>query len=151
MIAKQTTRILALLIGAVFAAPVGAQTASQSPDIIFDGAAVDLDDLKWERRPLVVFGDSPNDPRFLQQMDFLTERLTDLETRDVIILTDTDPDTKSELRRKLRPRGFMIALIGKDGVVFLRKPLPWDVRELTRAIDKMPLRQREIQERRGAS
>ncbi|MEM6480747.1 MAG: DUF4174 domain-containing protein [Pseudomonadota bacterium] len=151
MIAKQTTRLLALIAGTALAAPSAGQSTSKTPDIIFDGAAVDLADLKWERRPLIVFGDSPNDPRFLQQMDFLEERLADLETRDVIILTDTDPGGDSELRKKLRPRGFMIALIGKDGVVFLRKPLPWDVRELTRAIDKMPLRQREIQERRGAS
>lgn len=151
MIAKQTTRILALIAGASLAAPAAAQSTPQTPDIIFDGATVDLADLKWERRPLIVFGDSPNDPRFLQQMDFLAERLDDLETRDVIVLTDTDPNTASALRKKLRPRGFMIALIGKDGVVFLRKPLPWDVRELTRAIDKMPLRQREIQERRGDS
>ena len=36
-----------------------------------------------------------------------------------------------------------------DGQVKLRKPLPWDVRELTRSIDKMPLRQQEIDEGRG--
>ncbi|MEM6376257.1 MAG: DUF4174 domain-containing protein [Pseudomonadota bacterium] len=151
MFATHVSRILALVAGATLSLPAMAQMASETPDIIFDGSAVDLADLKWEQRPLIVFGDSPNDPRFLQQMDFLNERLGELETRDVIVLTDTDPEAESALRRKLRPRGFMIALIGKDGVVFLRKPLPWDVRELTRAIDKMPLRQREIQERRGAS
>ncbi|MEM9709036.1 MAG: DUF4174 domain-containing protein [Pseudomonadota bacterium] len=41
----------------------------------------------------------------------------------------------------------MLTLIGKDGTVKLRKPRAWDVRELSRSIDKMPLRQDEI--RRG--
>ena len=42
-----------------------------------------------------------------------------------------------------------MVLIGKDGSVKLRKPLPWDVREISRTIDKMPVRQREIRERRS--
>jgi len=50
------------------------------------------------------------------------------------------------LRTKLRPRGFMLVLIGKDGGVKLRKPLPWDVRELSRTIDTMPMRQREMRD-----
>ncbi len=54
----------------------------------------------------------------------------------------------SDLRTKLRPRGFMLVLMGKDGEVKLRKPLPWTVRELSRSIDKMPMRQREEREGR---
>ena len=57
--------------------------------------------------------------------------------------------TLGPLREKLRPRGFMLVLIGKDGGVKLRKPFPYNVRELSRNIDKMPMRQREIRERRG--
>ncbi|HHC29877.1 MAG TPA: DUF4174 domain-containing protein, partial [Rhodobacterales bacterium] len=56
----------------------------------------------------------------------------------------TDPAAKSPIRQELRPRGFALVLIGKDGFKYLRKPLPWDVREITRSIDKMPLRQDEI-------
>ena len=67
-----------------------------------------------------------------------------LAERDVVVIADTDPAAESELRRELRPRGFMMALVGKDGGVKLRKPFPWDVRELTRTIDKMPLRQQEV-------
>lgn len=110
----------------------------------------DIDDLKqfvWEKRPIVVFADSPNDPNFNQQMEFLRNRVEDLRERDVIVLTDTDPDAKSALRRTLRPRGFALVVVGKDGKVKLRKPFPWDVRELSRSIDKMPLRKREIQDR----
>lgn len=107
---------------------------------------VDLADLKWIKRPVIVFADSPNDPAFIEQMDLLRAGRADLSERDVIIITDTAPDPLSDLRRKLRPRGFMLVLIGKDGGVKLRKPFPWDVREISRSIDKMPIRQREIRE-----
>ncbi|SLN39684.1 DUF4174 domain-containing protein [Pseudooctadecabacter jejudonensis] len=110
---------------------------------------VTLSDLEWIARPVVVFADSPNDPRFRQQMDLLAQRPGDLAERDVIILTDTDPDARSALRTELRPRGFMLVIMGKDGQVELRKPAPWDVREISRSIDKMPLRQQEIEDRRG--
>ncbi|KNG92703.1 hypothetical protein ATO11_15955 [Pseudaestuariivita atlantica] len=114
-----------------------------------DGTDVDLAQFKWIARPIVVFADSPADPAYQRQIALLTERAEDLRLRDVVVLTDTDPDAASPLRRKLRPRGFMLALIGKDGGVKLRKPLPWDVREISRVIDKMPMRQQEIRDRRG--
>lgn len=71
--------------------------------------------------------------------------------RDVVVIVDTDPDAKSELRTKLRPRGFMMVIVGKDGGVKLRKPSPWTVREITRQIDKMPLRQEEIRLRKATA
>ncbi|MEL6992115.1 MAG: DUF4174 domain-containing protein, partial [Pseudomonadota bacterium] len=56
--------------------------------IVMPGDAVDLESLIWVKRPVIVFADSPNDPRFIQQMEFIEERLADLEERDVIVLTD---------------------------------------------------------------
>lgn len=117
--------------------------------VAFDATFLDMDELVWLARPVVVFADSPNDPRFLQQMALLAERPDDLAERDVIILTDTDPAARSDVRLRLRPRGFMLAIIGKDGQIELRKPAPWDVREITRSIDKMPLRQQEVADRRA--
>ena len=121
----------------------------ETPERVFDASEVDLDALVWVARPLMVFADSANDPQFRQQMEFLADRAADLAERDVIIITDTDPAARSDVRLRLRPRGFMLALIGKDGEIKLRKPAPWDVRELTRSIDKMPLRQQEIRDRRS--
>jgi hypothetical protein len=43
----------------------------------------------------------------------------------------------------------MLALLAKDGTVMLRKPFPWNVREISRSIDKLPLRQQEIRDRTG--
>lgn len=137
-----------------------AQTATtETPEIAaeavdplgpFDAATVSLDDFVWVARPVVVFADSPNDPAFIRQMQLLDARRAELADRDVVILTDTDPAAMSEVRTTLRPRGFMMVLIGKDGEIKLRKPSPWDVRELTRVIDKMPLRQQELRDRRAA-
>lgn len=119
-----------------------------APTTIFDATNIDPAELQWLVRPLVVFADTPNDPRFRQQMDLLMEDVDELVMRDVMIITDTDPAAESALRMHLRPRGYMMALVAKDGRVALRKPSPWSVRELTRSIDKMPLRQQEIRDRR---
>ncbi|WP_108482614.1 DUF4174 domain-containing protein [Oceaniglobus ichthyenteri] len=116
------------------------------PLAIFVGADVDLDDFKWIARPVIVFANSENDPAFQDQMRLLLDRPDALSDRDVVLITDTDPDGRSGVRLKLRPRGFMLALIGKEGDVQLRKPLPWSVRELVRSIDKSPIRQREMNE-----
>ncbi len=113
---------------------------------IFDAAEVDLGEFKWVARPVVVFADAPLDPAFQRQLELLTARQDELVERDVVIITDTDPGDRSEIRTKLRPRGFMLTLIGKDGGVKLRKPFPWDVRELSRSIDKMPMRKQEIRD-----
>jgi len=109
---------------------------------------VDYEAFKWIARPLVVFADSPLDPAFQDQMALLQREVAELVDRDILWITDTDPSQPSALRQKLRPKGFSLVLIGKDGTVKLRKPLPWDVRELSRVIDKMPMRQREIEEDR---
>ena len=74
----------------------------------------------------------------------LEQDIESLIDRDVIILTDTTPSPETPLRDALRPRGFALLLIGKDGQVKLRKPFPWSVRELSRAIDKMPMRRQEL-------
>lgn len=117
--------------------------------IVFDATSIDIDALIWLARPVIVFADSPNDPRFRQQLDLLMAHPDDLADRDVIILTDTDPDARSDLRLRLRPRGFSLVIMGKDGELELRKPDPWDVREISRTIDKMPLRQQEMRDARG--
>lgn len=114
------------------------------PTVIFDAAEVNLDDFLWIARPVVIFADTDANPAFERQLELLSERQGELVERDVVLITDTNKDERSDIRTKLRPRGFMLTLIGKDGGVKLRKPFPWNVRELTRQIDKMPLRRQEI-------
>lgn len=107
-------------------------------------AEADLAAQLYQRRPVVVFADSPEDPAFQRQMQFLARDTGELAERDVILVTDTDPAAKTEWRQKLRPRGFSLVLMDKDLTPIIRKPLPWDLREITRAIDKFPLRRQEM-------
>lgn len=159
-------RAAALIAALVLALPLAAQEAGEAapapvpegaealadaaPELVITEAGEqELDDFKWVSRVLVVFADSADDPRFTQQMELLAERPEDLIERDVVVITDTDPQTLSPIRKELRPRGFALVLVGKDGFVYLRKPLPWDIREISRSIDKMPLRQQELRDLRG--
>lgn len=101
-------------------------------------------DFLWQARPLVVFADTGADPAFADQMAALTAQPAPLLARDVVVITDTDPKANGPWRQMLRPEGFSLILIDKDGQVKQRKPVPWSVREITRAIDKFPLRIQEI-------
>lgn len=148
--------IFAFLFMAILAIPASAQEAQDTPGVmdpplIFSGEEVDLNDFLWIKRLLIVFADTPADPQYIQQMEYISARLEDLDTRDVVVLTDTDPSAGSDVRKKFRPRGFMLVLTGKDGTIYLRKPYPWNVREISRSIDKLPIRQKEMRERGGDS
>jgi hypothetical protein len=140
---------LSLVFAAFAAVAATAQDADEKPmdDMIVSAENVELDSFRWVKRPLVVFAETPNDPRFSEQMEYLQAELPALAARDVIVITDTDPAAKTDVRRTLRPRGFSLVLVGKDGTIQLRKPTPWAIRELTRAIDKLPARQQELRER----
>ena len=104
--------------------------------------------FEWAQRPIVIFANSDKDPNFISQMEFLSQDIKALKERDIVVLVDTNPSVPSALRKKLRPHGFAFILIGKDGQVKLRKPSPWNIREIARVIDKMPIRQQEITRKR---
>lgn len=137
--------LFALLVAALL--PLAAVAQEATDFVPLSAAEVVLDDLMYVKRPVVVFADSPNDPNFIRQMDLLGRDPAALMTRDIVVITDTDPAARSAVRQKLRPRGFSLVIMDKDLRTTLRKPLPWDVREITHAIDKFPLRRQEIQQR----
>lgn len=150
-----TLLVFAVLSAAPFAATAQATSeASETTEIIAEleilpAEQVDLKSYLWTKRVLVVFADTPADPRFVKQMQMIGERSSDLIERDVVVVTDSAPDPRSDVRKELRPRGFALVLVDKDGGVKLRKPSPWSTREIARSIDKTPLRRQEIQERHG--
>jgi hypothetical protein len=132
-------------------AAVAEGTASEPPAFgPVEAAEVVLADQMFVTRPLVVFADTPNDPNFQRQMELLARAYPALEERDVLLVVDTDPAARSEWRQKLRPRGFSLVIMDKDLRPVIRKPLPWEVREITAAIDKLPLRRQEVLERNPA-
>ncbi|WP_295049384.1 DUF4174 domain-containing protein [uncultured Paracoccus sp.] len=111
---------------------------------ILSAADTAPEDFLWNARPVVVFADTPDDPAFREQIRMLTGRNDALIERDVVVITDSDPAAGSAWRQQLHPRGFSMVIIDKDGQVKQRRPLPWDVREISRAIDRLPLRRQEI-------
>jgi hypothetical protein len=127
---------------AVMTTTIGAAIAAIASPVVAEEV---LETYQWTNRPIIIFADSPRDPRFVEQMADFGQRTDDLEERDVVLLTDTAPAAKGPLRQKLRPRGFQLILIGKDGEIKLRTPHPIEVDALIRHIDRMPLRKREMQ------
>lgn len=139
--------VIAFLLAAL---PATAQDAS--PAVAVTSETIDeqptLKDMLWVARPVVVFADNPNDPRFAQQMQMLEQRIDDMAARDVVILTDTDPDAGGPLRRELRPSGFGLVLIDRDGSIVQRRPSPTTAREIINLIDRLPSRRQETGSRR---
>lgn len=149
--------LFALFLGLCSALPGGAQDVASAddptPEAVLEAVdpleprdAIDanLSDFLWVSRPIIVFADTPADPRFREQMALLAERPDPLLERDVVIITDTDPSARSAIRTELRPRGFAIVVMQKDGTVGFRRPSPRDVREIIRGIDNFSFRQEEL-------
>jgi F420-dependent methylenetetrahydromethanopterin dehydrogenase len=109
-----------------------------------DAADLTLEEFQWIARPIIVFADTPADPRFIEQMQLLAERPDPLLERDAVIIIDTDPAARSAIRTALRPRGFGLVVMQKDGNVGFRRPSPRDVREIVRGIDNFQFRQEEL-------
>lgn len=142
------TRLSAAL-ALVLVATAAAQTvAAQAQAAAEATVQPDLAELLWVARPLVVFADSPQDPRYVQQMELLDAGAAVLEDFRVQVLTDTDPAAMGPLRHALRPRGFGLVLIDTDGSVVQRRPTVTSVRELAGTIDRLPSRRQETGSRR---
>ena len=143
-------RSMALLMAAWGLSAAAQDTAVErwqaAPEVVLEASDLTLEEFKWIARPIIVFADSPADPAFRQQMEYLAERPEALVERDVVVIVDTDPSAQNPIRKALRPRGFQLTLIGKEGGVVLRKPFPWHIREITRSIDKQPIRRQEMRE-----
>ncbi|MFV0493145.1 MAG: DUF4174 domain-containing protein [Pseudorhodobacter sp.] len=116
-------------------------------EMFLDAQGLQPEEFHWVKRPVIVFADSTSDPAFKRQLELLRANPDALLERDVVVITDTDPQPPSAFRKRFRPRGFSLVLMDKDGKTTLRKPLPWDIREITRAIDKFPIARQEMLER----
>ncbi|MEO1556355.1 MAG: DUF4174 domain-containing protein, partial [Pseudomonadota bacterium] len=81
--------VIAGLLGGSLAAAEGEVTSADA--LFVEGEVEDLSQFVWEKRPVIVFADSPADPNFGQQIEFLEARAEELLDRDVVVLTDTDP------------------------------------------------------------
>lgn len=110
---------------------------------IREATEVTPESLLFDRRPVLVFADTPEEPSFVTQMELLARDPAAMDRRSVTIITDSDPAVNSVWRQRFRPRGFSLVVLDTDGTVIDRKPFPWDTREIGRAIDKTPVRRDE--------
>ncbi len=124
-------------------------------------AAFSLDDLRWDRRVLVLSAQSADDPLLQQQLAAIEEAGEGFGERDLMLVTLTDDGSAragdealaSETVHALRERlgtgtdSFELRLVGKDGGVKLSEREVVSMTDLFRLIDGMPMRRREMQDR----
>ena len=125
-----------VFILSIFLIIPSAHASENSLEITYVETNTDIKDLIWEKRPMLVFSNSHLDPNLKEQIKMFGSDPNALSSRDVIVFIDDKPEPNSKLRKRFRPNGFLIILIGKDGQIKLRKNSPWSARELTRIIDK---------------
>ena len=105
-----------------------------------------LERYRWQARPVLIFAPSPEDPSYRAATAQLTALRDGLAERDIVVLVDTDPDAGGALRNRLGAEGFEMLLVGKDGGVKMRAGEVIAPETLFATIDRMPMRQREMQE-----
>lgn len=145
----QTAPETAMAQGAVASdatAPEVAAEAEPEGLLVLDAREIDVRDFIWSRRIIVIMADTPDDPVFNRQVEALRAAEADMLLRDVVIVIDAHPNDRSPLRQVLRPRGFMSAIIDKDGEVKARRPAFRTAREWIAVIDRFPTRRQEMLE-----
>jgi len=104
----------------------------------------DLNQYRWNMRPVVIFAPSAKDASYLEQMAMLEQSQIALAERDIIVLIDTVPTKNGQLRSQLKPKGFEVVLVGKDGGMKLRDTRPISSEVLLSTIDQMPMRKANL-------
>ncbi|MEM1383938.1 MAG: DUF4174 domain-containing protein [Pseudomonadota bacterium] len=118
-----------------------ALTAAVASFVVMSGTEDGLGLLRWQARPVLVFSE-PFDPQLDKQLELFNADRERMMERDNVIIVDTHAD--SALRRKFRPDGFTVILIGLDGGEKFRAAELVEPETLNALIDTMPMRQRAL-------
>lgn len=123
---------------------------------------LNTDDWAWTSRPLVVFADSPDEPKLAEQRRAVRMQCEGLAERDMVVIeivgdavkVDGEPRAADVAALKkhydIPPDAtFALRLIGKDTGIKLRRAEPVTMDEIFGLIDSMPMRRREISEGPG--
>ncbi len=123
---------------------------------------IDLEEYKWKNRLLVVFSPSEDYARYRDLRKQLQDQKSAIVDRDLLVFhvfedgeswfgdSLIDKQSVAQLRSRFsaKPGEFTVVLIGKDGGEKLRRGTEVDIAEIFSLIDSMPMRQREMRERR---
>ncbi|NDV99222.1 DUF4174 domain-containing protein [Salipiger sp. PrR002] len=136
-----------LAAAATLVAPITGQAAGQTAGEIFRPLPAeqrDLQDMRWDKRPVLLFAPSESDATYSQQMALFRQAEAELRDRDIVVLSDLRPDQPSPLRQGFSPGGFKLVLVGKDGGVKLEEDAVLYPEQLFAVIDRMPMRRNEM-------
>lgn len=100
--------------------------------------------LRWKRRVLLLISRSAESPAFKAQVKELARHAPGLQERDLHIFRVHH----THLQQHWQATPFSLVLIGKDGSVKLRQAQFLKAAKLFKMIDVMPMRRREIRERK---
>ncbi len=112
-----------------------------------------LASLKDNHRALLLFAASEQDPFYLQQRMTLAAHTSEMQDRDLVVISvlgkPEHDEQQTELRRRfhVRPGEFTLILVGKDGGEKLRRHTPLSAEQLEQTIDAMPMRRDEIRQK----
>lgn len=123
---------------------------------------IDLEEYKWKNRLLVVFSPSEDYARYQDLEKQLRDQEREIIDRHLLVFhifesgesrlgnSSIDQQLAAQLRNcfSAKPGEFIVVLIGKDGGEKLRRGTDVDIGEILALIDSMPMRQREMRERR---
>ncbi len=100
--------------------------------------AAELDEYRWERRPLLVFAPAQSDPRLADTLSRIEATRCDFATRDMVL--------GQVLRAQFTvdANAFAVVLTGKDSGEKLRVTEVPDLQRIYAVIDGMPMRGNEI-------
>lgn len=119
-----------------------------------EGTAFSMEQFRWKHRPLLIFAPSPDDERYRDQIEKFQGRSREIEDREMVLLHIFEQDGNGEETQALRDRygvrngEFLVVLVGKDGGTKLDASEPLNPAEVFDLIDAMPMRRKEIQNRR---
>jgi hypothetical protein len=125
-----------------------------------DSEPFSLGDYQWENRLLVVSSSAPDEPKFARQLQQVAATGREFAERDLVLISLATDGMSLAGKRKLDPTqveeiraalgidagAFAVLLVGKDGTVKLSKNSIVPMDDIYALIDKMPMRQHEIQQ-----
>ena len=121
-------------------------------------AAAELSDYLWQRRPLLVFAPTDNDPRLVETMRRIEATRCDFADRDMVLgrivadgtsfldgdVVDTSQAQRLRSEFGIGTNSFSVVLIGKDGGEKLRVNDVPELPAIYAVIDGMPMRGSEM-------
>jgi hypothetical protein len=121
-----------------------------------------LEPYLWNRRLLIIFAPSLDDPGLLGQRERNAHAIEGLQARDMVVfavigddhvnaeLNDAPAGGAAEIRRRFEVHedGFAVVLVGKDGTEKFRSAEPIEPEIIFDIVDGMPMRRREMRERK---